>query len=148
MSGNQEPTDGSWGKQCDPATGLCFNGPNTVWCSGGPDTGGCHGGGVGLINIMNLSREQIHASPDKFFGPWVRSKNKKILRLKLMQVGMLAAAGLQIDDEIVKIGNFNFSDPEQREVILRWNLSDRVLQITFIRDGVSHTSQFDNPRYN
>lgn len=144
MSGDPLP-EGSWGKQCDPETGICFNGAKTVWCAGNPDTGGCYGGGVGLYGIGKLTRPQIHASSEKFYGPWERDNNKAIIGLKLMSTGMLDAAGLQPGDVITAIGKFNFNNEAQRNVILNWRLRDPVLNITFLRNGELMSSQFDNP---
>ncbi len=146
MNENPLPESASWGKQCDP-TGICFNGPNTVWCTGSPDTGGCYGGGVGFFGIANKTRAEIHASTEKFYGPWVKDANKKIIGLKLISAGMLAAAGLQAGDVLTGIGKFLFSDPQQRETILNWNLTDTNLIIKFLRDDVPLKGEIVNPRF-
>jgi hypothetical protein len=128
-----------WGKQCDYGVGLCFNGPPTSWCSGQHP---CIGGDVGDLGIMQKSPEEIEASTTKF----VLDKDDKLL-----EVGMLADAGLMAGDTLTGlylVGSdvLEMSKEEERIRILTWDFDRPLINVLFERKGLSHTATLKNPK--
>lgn len=126
-----------WSKECHQSSGLCGNSQPTNWCSGQQP---CSGGSVGDLGIMSKTPQEIDESDTKFWGTHADGG------LKLIGVGMLAAAGLQEGDILVAVEAFRMANRFDRQTILTWQFYTDKVSVTFIRKGRLHSSSMVNPK--
>jgi hypothetical protein len=142
--------EGSWGKECDEGVGLCFNGLKIRWCAGQQP---CYGGGVGAIGIMAMDWAALSACKDKFWGTWVKDEGDinglEITGLKLIEVGMLAEAGLEKGDILSAIIEDRdaclIRSVDDRQLIFTWQFIEPVLRIVYERLGGTRIGMMKNP---
>lgn len=141
-----------YGQRCGPLNNCGeYGGPG--WMCECDGQGNCTEQGVGdpgqfeAFAALSPKEFQAHmeASTTKFYGTYTEDGG-----LKLMGVGMLKEAGLQVGD--ILIGAFvvgdntlEMSNQEHRQRILEWKFTKPLVSILFKRGDLSLSSTMKNP---
>jgi hypothetical protein len=114
--------------------------------------GNCSEWIVGDFNLWHLTGDELQAafeaSTTKFYGTWVK-ENDAIKGLKLIEVGMLAEAGLTkgdilsaiIEDRDARV----MENPDDHLPILTWQFVEPELRIVYQRLGSTRMGIMKNP---
>lgn len=138
----------TWSATCGE-NNQCWGAQPTSWCEKIGDD--CFCGDLGDLGIADIQpdkfQETMDASTTKFYG--TRTKNGG---LQLQEVGMLAAAGLQVGDELLGVTPLvrdavQLSMSQDRAAVLQWQIATKGVYVVYERDDDIRIGYMSNPAY-
>jgi hypothetical protein len=130
-----------YGARCTGVGSDCVDDP-LAWCERVGNL--CTGGTMGDIGIQEKAARLSRA---EFQKAMAASATKFLLNDKgaFVEVGLFAAAGLQVGDRLVNVGRANMANPKGRIRVLNFKFDTNRLKVGFLRGDDFHITTMENP---